>query len=196
MTIAIASERLLAFKERLRACLNYCHDRRIRLQNEGDHSGVYRSAELEPAATSVFPDSCHTKPSHDLSVRFDEFVSTRMSKTSQPPIPESVVQEEISRPKSLLLTDFAKSLFDGAVTPETDGFVNDDCMPPWDCWIDLLEVETSYGGWCLVSWVPASLSDQIDFSIEVDAAECMSWLRLVGDNLEILDWGRRWHNCE
>lgn len=193
MTIAIAGERLNDFNDRLSACLNYCYYRGDRLQNEGDHSGVFRSAELEPAATSVFPDSCHTKPSHDLFVRFKEFISARLSKTSHLPIPKSVVQAELARPKALLVTDFAKSLFDGAVTPETNGFINEDCIPPWDCWIDLLKAETSYGGWCLVSWIPASLSEQIDFSIEVDAAECMSWLRLMDNKLEILGWGQRWH---
>ena len=191
MSILITSQRLLNFKNHLSLCLGFCYDR---IQDEGNQSGIYRNAELEPAATSVLPDSCHTKPSHDLFVRFDEFVSARLEKTSHLAVPEAIVQAELLRPKALLLTDFAKSLFDGSVAPETNGFINNDCIPPWDCWVDFLEVDTSYGGLCLVSWIPPSLSEQVDFSINVDAAECMSWLKHVNGRLEVFGWGQGWHS--
>ena len=193
MTVAIAGERLVVFTERLISCLNYCYLRDSRPPSQDDYSVLYRSASLKPAAKLAFPDSCHTKPSHDMFVRFNEFIAARVNNTLPSPDAASLVQAELHRPMALLVTDSAKSLFDGAVTPESQGFFDEDCIPPWDCWVDLIEVETSYGGWCLISWIPRSLSDRVDFSLAVDAAECMSWLRSVDDKLEILGWGHRWH---
>jgi hypothetical protein len=43
---------------------------------------------------------------------------------------ESDIAREIHRPKSVLLTDWGASLFDGAVAAETSNFIDDDCIPP------------------------------------------------------------------
>ncbi|MBV7338334.1 hypothetical protein KFU94_60930 [Chloroflexi bacterium TSY] len=104
-----------------------------------------------------------------------------------------MLETELTRPKALLVTDWAKSLFDGAITPETDGFIDDDCMPPWDCWVDICNIEEAYGDLCLISWVPPLLAEKVDRGIFIDAAECMSWL--VVDSMGIISlngWGKQW----
>lgn len=90
-------------------------------------------------------------------------------------------------------TDWNKSLFDGALTPETRGFIDEDGMPPWDCWLGIRPVANSVTGSCLVSWVPQWLSDEVDFGIRVDAAECLAWAELVmDDHIAVKQWGASW----
>lgn len=181
------------FRKLVTACLRFCYDRSAAPIRHGDITGHFRNANLSMAARVVFPDSCHTVISDQLRIRFDAFVATRDAIALHNAMSSEWLQFELSRPKAFLVTDFAKSLFDGAVTPETDGFIDDDCMPPWDCWIDLLEVTNSYGHTCLVSWIPEWLSEKVDFGILVDAAECMSWLRVDSNlNYSLVGWGKRW----
>jgi hypothetical protein len=151
----------------------------------------FRSENLKPYAQKTFPESCHTGFCESVERAFDDFVKGRRKLVGGELPSDELAAAELYRPKSILVVDWASSLFDGAVTPETDGFIDDDCMPGWDSWLALGEVPSSYGKKCLICWVPPELSEKVNFGVEVDAASCMSWLS-VNENGEIslAGWGR------
>jgi|GEM_PF-4682311 len=158
-----------------------------------DVSAVFRSPSLRLKAMSVFPDSCHTDYTAELEHQFAIFIQAKSRKTTSQPLDINLVRREVQRDGSLLITDWQASLFDGAMTPETDGFLNEDGMPPWDTWCALVKVPGSVGGVCLLSWVPKWLSEKVDFAILVDAASSLSWLKLAGNESPVLSgWGERW----
>lgn len=171
-------------------CLQWC-DRR---EQDGLAAfSAFRSPDLRAAAAAVFPDSCHTEYSNHLSDAFHQFLETRKHLVSVLQWKSEDGIEEVQRPKSLLLTDWRKSLFDSVLSAETDGFIDDDGMPPWDTWVALAQVNGSIGGYCLASWVPPEFSDVVNACIEVDAAECLSWLRIDRMGRVLLNgWGEPW----
>lgn len=176
----------------LRPCLAWCADSIDSRPQGMNVSKAFRSSELRVEANLVFPDSCHTPFSPQLARRFDDFLRKRAA-LSTTQLANRVVLSETTRDRSLLITDWNASLFDGALTPETEGFIDEYCMPPWDTWVALVRSPGSIGEACLLSWIPPWMSDKVDFGIEVDAAECLSWLRLAGDVKPILTgWGVRW----
>jgi len=146
---------------------------------------------MRNAAESVFPFSCHTVFSQSVSREFEMFVRKR-TQLLEDEVSIETTKLELRRPKSLLVMDWSASLFDGALTPETDGFLNDDAMPPWDTWITLVHAKESHGMCCLLSWVPNWLSEKVDFAISADAGECFSWLVVEARGTRTLGWGRRW----
>lgn len=175
---------------RLSECLRYCNFATRRFE---DATRAFRSNRLMPLAKAVFPRSCHTELSNDVLVAFERFADERKILVAGRTIDEAIVQAELSRPKSILITDWNKSLFDGALTPETRGFIDEDGMPPWDCWLGIRPVANSVTGSCLVSWVPQWLSDEVDFGIRVDAAECLSWAEFaMDDHIAVKQWGASW----
>jgi len=172
-------------------CLSWCHTFLAYASNEEAIAGAFRSRQLADAAQKVFPDSCHTRFSPSLVAAFDEFRRLREKLRPVSGLTIGRVANELRRPGSLLVTDWAASLFDGALTPDTHGFMNDDGMPPWDTWLALVDVPNVQGPACLLSWVPYWLSERIDLAIQVDAAESLSWL-FIEDNLTFMlnGWGQ------
>lgn len=157
---------------------------------------LFRSAELRVAAQRVFPESCHTAYDRDLQVRFGEFHELQRAAAADGVLTSEEVAEELRRPGAILVSDWSSSLFDGALTPETAGFIDDDAMPPWDTWIALVQVEGSHGAACLLSWVPRWLFDRVNFAVQVDAAECLSWACFdPQDRLIPKGWGRVWQSA-
>lgn len=157
----------------------------------------FRSEELSEAAAGVFPESCATRFSHQIVKAFAAFLAERAAliETDGLQVDSSLLDSELNRPQSLLITDWANSLFDGALTPETAGFLNDDAMPPWDTWLALLSGVGSDSRelTCLLSWVPAWMAGDVDRSIFIDAADCLSWGRFDSrGRLAVHGWGRRW----
>lgn len=155
----------------------------------------FRSADLEVVAKLAFPDSCHTEYDTPIETAFKQFLHLRSQLAagrSNPPTAETVIHE-LRRPRAVLITDWRSSLFDGAATPETDGFLDDNYMPGWDAWLALAAVEGAYGERCLLSWVPAWMGDRMDSGISVDPAECMAWAEFLTDGtIASRGWGKRW----
>jgi hypothetical protein len=76
------------------------------------------------------------------------------------------------------------TLQDGAATLATDGFLDDDNIPPWDTWIwyvinDPVSTPEFWSGTVtdsyLLSWVPDSLIKVVDAGIDVNPEECIRW---------------------
>ena len=179
----------IALPLELASCLGGCTEYLDAIPDQAET--VWRRPELQEVAKCVFPESCHTQFTPTVEQNFKLFLEQRHSITGAILIAQERVLHELHRDGAILATDWEASLFDGAVTPETDGFIDDDCMPPWDTWLALTELPGSYGKRCLLSWVPIWLTGQVDFGIQVDAASCMSWLSI--DDLgtaHLLGWGK------
>lgn len=74
------------------------------------------------------------------------------------------------------------TLSDGAANFNTDGFFDDDNIPPWDTWIWYATNDpvNNFEGWrgCdsyLLSWVPDSLIEVVVSGIWVNPEECIRW---------------------
>lgn len=74
------------------------------------------------------------------------------------------------------------NLADGAAYVATDGFLDNNNMPPWDSWLDYFEEpydESQHLGGThnyLISWVPAPLIDKVTKGIEWNPEKCIEWL--------------------
>jgi hypothetical protein len=79
-----------------------------------------------------------------------------------------------------------QNLCDGAAVLSSDGFFDNNNVPPWDLWIDLLPVpsELLHGGHLhaslLVSWVPHHLVPLAQAGIDVNPEECILFATLPG----------------
>ncbi len=150
-----------------------------------------RTPALEGIATSVFPNSCHTHYSDDLNVQFSKFLTEREKIIERSDVNAGGIDIELHRENAILAVDWESSLFDGSVSPETCGYLDDDCMPAWDTWLALAEIASSHGKRCLICWVPERLSEKVNFGIKVDAAACMSWIRIESDGkFSLMGWGK------
>jgi hypothetical protein len=87
------------------------------------------------------------------------------------------------RPSGRLLAfDPQGTLSDGAATAATQGFFDDDNVPPWDTWIwyvinDLVSNLPWWQG-CdsyLLSWVPNALVAVVEVGIDSNPEECIRW---------------------
>lgn len=74
------------------------------------------------------------------------------------------------------------TLSDGAANFNTDGFFDDDNIPPWDTWIWYVTNDpvNNFEWWrgCdsyLLSWVPDSLVEVIASGIGVNPEQCIQW---------------------
>jgi hypothetical protein len=104
------------------------------------------------------------------------------------------VRTNVSDPLSLLLVNWQSSLFDGVCSPETYGYLDEDCIPGWDTWLAIVELEKQQDGHALLCWVPPELCREVDSAIAVDAAQCMSWLAFDQHSKTpfVVGWGQRW----
>ena len=172
--------------------LAWCSPRLREPSRETPVARMFRSPQLEQEARQVFPNSCHTPFSEEMKTAFESFLLRRFLLGGRVAIAPQDTLSLIRQPKTLLVTHWSASLFDGALSPETDGFLDDDAMPPWDTWMSLVPIEGSVGPYSLLSWVPPFISDDVDAAILVDAAECLSWLVIGPDGVSLIGWGKSW----
>jgi hypothetical protein len=165
----------------LKPCLEWCSPWFADKPPEQKWGKIFRSEALADAARKVLPESCHTKSDAKVEQAFCAFQDLRKSLLGcggRKELQETHIANEILRPKSLLITDWAASLFDGAVAVETSNFIDEDYIPPWDTWVGIVTLESVSSRMTLVSWVPWWLSDKMDEALGFDPAECQSWVRV------------------
>ena len=153
---------------------------------------LYRSSELAALAKEILPDSCHTRFTQSTAAAFSQYNAekARLSSECEPPRHISFFYGD---PLSLLLVNWRDSLFDGAGSPETYGFIDDDWIPGWDTWLAIVSLEDKTHTHALLCWVPPELCREVDSAISLDAASCMSWLAFNDSaNPILVGWGRRW----
>ena len=74
-----------------------------------------------------------------------------------------------------------ESLDHGLEESETEGFVTETNVPPWDTWIAYLYGKNEN---YLVSWVPNEMIKLVDDGINVSPEECFNWLGLRANELK------------
>lgn len=153
---------------------------------------LFRSDALASSARRVLPDSCHTPFSAGMVEAFSEYRTKKVALLHDQALRE--VRTNLFDPLSLLLVNWRSSLFDGACTPETQGYIDADCIPGWDTWVAMVELERQQDGHGLLCWVPPQLCREVDSAIALDAASCMSWLTFDQHSQKplIVGWGQRW----
>lgn len=152
----------------------------------------YRSNFISNAAAEVFPQSCETHFSEDVYSKFNKLTSIRNA-ISVDSSPVKDIRFNATDPLSLLVFDWRASLCDGAAIHETYGFLNDDWFPGWDTWLRIITFKDGRDCY-LLSWVPPEVCREVNVSIGLDAAKCMSWLTFNSNSREpvLLGWGKRW----
>jgi hypothetical protein len=68
----------------------------------------------------------------------------------------------------LLLYNPSENLADGAAQQSSNGFFDQNNVPPWDIWV-------SFSEWTLVSWVPPALIEAAQMGIDVNPENCIRW---------------------
>lgn len=177
--------------EQLATCIAWCGGRLSSVDETDDLSTSFRSQELTSVASDLFPTSCHTEYSKLFLDAFRKFQSARKQLVELSIQPESLSNIE---PRSIIAFDWRYSLFDGAATPESLGYFDDDYMPPWDTWlIPTSQSGHSADGCYLLAWVPPILAPYVERGIIVDPAESLSWCTATRDGkLELIGWGQPW----
>jgi hypothetical protein len=155
-----------------------------------------RSPELSDAARWVFPDQNGSDLARAAS-KITDFVHLRKSllrsRSGERKWTTSQAEQEVDRPQSLLLFRPAYSLFDGAATPASDGFINDEYFPPWDTWLTMVRWSpTGYGNLGLLTWVPHCVVARVNEAMVVDPGSCLCWVWSDGAQLWRRDWGAPW----
>jgi hypothetical protein len=80
----------------------------------------------------------------------------------------------------LLVWERDTTIDDGAGEAETQGYLDDSDMPPWDTWVAYVDCpEPAAPPHCpyLVSWVSPVFVDAVDRAVRVNAYDALYWLR-------------------
>jgi hypothetical protein len=158
------------------------------LNSTGNTASTFRSPELEANARKTFPESCHSQYSHAMLQQLDELHAKRKLIIKNR---KAHSQDTLDESGRLLMVNWRESLFDGACSPITHGFLDDDCMPGWDTWLRIASLDDSQDAHGLVCWIPTELVPLVNDAILIDAARCMSWLKQDSkDLLTAVGWGK------
>ena len=151
---------------------------------------VLRSSILSAAAWSLTDDFGHWYRSGGYG--FGELLRARRQYVDAISNHDwTAAAHEIARPGALLVFDPAKSLFDGAGQVASNGYLDRNYVPPWDTWLMTLPPEPQLGtGVLVVCWVPEWATDFAAGGMAVDAAACLSWAAIRGDDVHVLGWGK------
>jgi hypothetical protein len=84
----------------------------------------------------------------------------------------------------LFCTSATESIPDGYVSTASEGFYDEDDLPPWDTWLyyivpDMEIVGGAYAPECLVSWVPAAWIDLAMIGVKEHFLDCMQWAEQI-----------------
>jgi hypothetical protein len=92
------------------------------------------------------------------------------------PTPEPVTPVGDLHGGRLLLYFPDLDLCDGAAEAESQGFLDVNNAPPWDCWVAFLHYPDDPEQSHLVAWVPSEFIQLADAGIRVNPEECVKWL--------------------
>ena len=75
-----------------------------------------------------------------------------------------------------------ESLNHGIEQIETEGFVTECNVPPWDTWVAYIYTKNEN---YLVSWVPQEMVDLVSYGIECSPEQCFDWLGTRAPELKL-----------
>ncbi|MBW3543686.1 MAG: hypothetical protein KY476_25830 [Planctomycetes bacterium] len=152
----------MEFRQCLAETLAWCRPR----FDAASPADCLRSAELAPARNIVH----EVRRLQEVSYEIGEVIGRRRALLgSVPPI--------FSLPEGDRILAFLPqhSLWHGSSVPVTDGFIDEDEIPPWDSWILLVDE-------VLLSWVPASMVPAVDEAILLNPEESIRWASSLTDS--------------
>jgi hypothetical protein len=157
----------------------------------------YRSDALAESTQRVLPQSCHTPFSAGMAEAFCQYLAKKVAIIREHKVARKV-ETCVLDPLSLLLVRWRDSLFDGACTPLTHGYIDEDGIPGWDTWVAIVSLEREQDGHAMLCWVPPELCREVDSAVAIDAASSMSWLAFDRHSMRpfIVGWGQPWIPCE
>jgi hypothetical protein len=162
------------FKKRLAETIAYCA-----LWEKGTDTLVdqFRSASLRPPEFTG--DPCMSEHTHNqIPYIIDNLIEKREDLLQI----QQIVLPQLKLPLAggrILAFDPDESTCDGASMFATQGFLDDDNVPPWDTWIYYVmngpkAVPSQYHSY-LLSWVPNSLVPIVSKGISTNSEECLCW---------------------
>lgn len=159
---------LVSLHARLREAAAWCS---TRLEKGPPHE-VLRTKDFQPGVL-------------DRS-RFETLASICLERQRQL---SSTVSGTTDLPQGRLLLFYPDAtLSDGAADAETNGYFDEDNIPPWDTWVAYFEEsrsDVSFGAYILC-WVPRALVELVDGGIEVNPEECIQWLTASKTELSVI----------
>lgn len=158
-------------------------------QTEHAYYKILRSAALSPCAKGLFPHGTGTDFSHGTQSAMIDLVAARASANIV--APSKVDSDAINEPNTLLLFRWGESLFDGAGTPASLGYIDDDYFPPWDTWLTVTSTSQPNDADCLVSWVPTWARPLVENAMAASPTECLSWGIWEVDRLRATKWQKK-----
>ena len=160
-------------QQRLQETKSWCASR---VQIRADHD--LRSSELKPEVIKKSNESEYSFLLFGTAEQNEETINRLIEKRVALLASQSYSQE-INKGQ-VLLFDPGQSLFDGAAEAATNGFFDDNNVPPWDTWICYVRDEEARYGNYLLSWVPSHLVDLAEDGIQVNPEQCICWAKDLG----------------
>lgn len=162
------------FKKRLAETIAWCSKR-----VKDEPTDKLRSSELRPPGWRL---------NHRLNLQLCDVVEAIVAERAYcvqnwADFREHKTAEGLAGGRLLFCTSATMSIPDGYVTQASNGFYDEDDMPPWDTWLCYWGTERHYAAGndkryqieYLVSWVPASLIELANVGVEKHFMDCMSW---------------------
>ena len=150
------------FSKHLEEVRVWCHDR-ARLD---DPKWSLRSSILAPRG--ALEDDSDGDPSVVLTADVVDDVVSNRSEVLRAREPLNVSNSAAAR-GTLLACRFENSNQNYASAEYSHGLFDGNDIPPWDCWIDIVD-------WALVSWIPSSMSSVAQAGMDAEIFETLSWV--------------------
>ena len=145
-----------------------------RLLSNSNPASALRSVELTPEDIIMSEASIAGVPQRELNVRRSRLVCRLVGRREQLSLTIPVQRSLRGR---VLGFELDASFVDGVAAAETNGFFDDNDLPPWDTWIAFRAVD----GWSspvLLSWVPDELVPLVDRGIVVHMCDAFRWVEM------------------
>jgi hypothetical protein len=185
-----------SLRDRLRSAMDWAGALTTSAPDTAQVRTCLRSDFLARDAIAVFPNGLSTVIGDSERVAFLRLVAARAAildlRDNDIEFTWQNAEAELTAAQSMLLFKPHESLFDGAATPPTYGFLNANYFPPWDTWLDLVDGAADVYGPILVSWVPRWCRQFVDDGIAVDPAGCLGWGMALDDGIACRGWGKTW----
>jgi hypothetical protein len=146
---------------------------------EVDLARRFRSASLRPVDISMRGARLQALGANDIYLARVRAVEDLVERREKLLGPSSQRASSFSRAMGgMLAFNLDACFFDGAVSAETQGFFDDEDLPPWDTWIAYTERHGAgeAGENVLVSWMPESYRQLAERAIAVHMCNAYAWL--------------------
>lgn len=144
---------------------------------------VLRSAALHPFAHFLAAADFYE---HDLEAGIAAFQDARrhLNAARRSTIRHLDLEAELNRPSAFMIVETAYSLSDGAAHAASQGYFDENNIPPWDTWVKVVPPRNARElGPGLLCWVPAWARGHVELGIALNPEECLHWAEIHDDQV-------------